>query len=261
MTSAVRRAIPLVKAREIIRDLAICEPDEIVVEAIAAHYGALVQMVPLQGADGNIVIVNGSAIISVRNDITFEAQKRFVIAHELGHFFLHPKARQFDEVDARQLHDWSSTQAIEEYEANLFAGELLMPESLFGDRINGEDPSFDLIESLSREFQTTLTSTAVRFVHCTQEECALVSSAGRERKWFVTSKGFSFKLDPTGYVHGLTCAKEVGPGRRRARADDVPAGAWLQGFRSDDKAVVTEDAWHFPALQLTLSLIWIREAI
>jgi len=257
----VRRAIPLVRARGIIKDLNIREPDEIDVEAIAVHYGALVQEAELRGADGSIVIRNGRAVISVRSTIDFEAQKRFVIAHELGHFFLHPDARQVDEVDAHQSHNWSNAQAIEEYEANLFAAELLMPDALFAARVDRQEPSFDHIEKLSREFKTTLTSTAVQFVNYTHEECVLVSSANRRRKWFIPSKGFSFRMEEDGYIHGYSCAKEVGLNKKRVRAKDVPAQAWLEEFRHDPKPVVTEDAWYFSTLDRTLSLIWVEDAI
>jgi hypothetical protein len=79
--------------------------------------------------------------------------------------FWHPNARQFDAVDAKQSSDWSENQATEEYEANLFAAELLiMPTQMFAPKTNGVTPSFDLIEQLSTEFQTTLTATAVQFV-------------------------------------------------------------------------------------------------
>lgn len=261
MISSPRQAIPIVKAREVIRRLDIRAPEEIAIDAIAAHYGAMVQDVPLQGADGNIVVKGNRAIISVRRTIDFEGQRRFVIAHELGHFFLHPKARQLDHVDVRQCNDWSRSQAIEEYEANLFAAELLMPEALFVPKIDQEEPSFDLVEKLSKEFKTTLTSTAVQFVNYTREECVLVSSENRKRKWFIRSNGFSFWMEEEGYIHGHSCAAEVGPDRKRSRANNVPASAWLEDFRHDHRAVVTEDAWYFTTLNRTLSLVWVEEVI
>jgi hypothetical protein len=77
--------------------------------------------------------IEEDAIITVNSNLTYPGQKRFVIAHELGHFFLHPNARQFDAVDAAQATNWSEGQAVEEYEANLFAAELLMPYFMFAE--------------------------------------------------------------------------------------------------------------------------------
>ncbi len=81
-----------------------------------------------------------AAIITVNSALSYEGQKRFVIAHELGHFFLHPDTRQVETVVAEQIANWSEHQETEEYEANLFAAEFLMPRSLFSLRIKGKEP-------------------------------------------------------------------------------------------------------------------------
>ncbi len=192
---------------------------------------------------------------------TFEGQRRFVIAHELGHFFLHPNTRQVESVSQEQTNNWSEQQEIEEYEANLFAAETLMPTSMFGKRIKGKVPSFDLIESLHKEFRTTLTATAVQFVLNTTEECAIVSVENRRRIWFVLSAGFSFRILEDTYVHGCSCAAEVGPSKRSSRSSQIEAGYWLEGFRGDHKSLITEDARFFPRLGRSLSLLWIHDAI
>jgi predicted transcriptional regulator len=259
MKLAPRKAISVARAREVLSHLDIQEPDEIDVARIAAYYGVHVREEPLAGMDGRIVRDETSAIVTVRESIDFSAQKRFVIAHELGHFFLHPKARQIEMVNEHQTMNWSEKQEIEEYEANLFAAELLMPQALFKPRISNEEPSFALIEKLSHDFQTTFTATAVQYVFTTREECALISCAGRQRLWAVRSPGFSFQMLEDNYVHGLSCAAEVLKTHKTARASDVEAGFWLDGFYDNHKAVLTEEARYFPSLERTLSLIWIYE--
>jgi hypothetical protein len=88
-----------------------------------------------------------------------------------------------------------------------------------------------------------------------------VSSQKRYRAWFIPSKGFSFSLLEDDYIHGHSCAAEVSEQRRCSRSADVQAGFWLEGYRGDDRSCITEDAIYFPALQRTLSLLWIHEAI
>jgi Zn-dependent peptidase ImmA (M78 family) len=134
-----REAIPVARAREVLQALQLEEPDEIDPVAIAFHYDAAVQETPLDGMDGNIVRNGPKAVITVSSRIAYPCQKRFVIAHELGHFFLHPVTKQIETVDLSQFSDWSDRQSTEEYEANLFAAELLMPFSMFGLRIKGCD--------------------------------------------------------------------------------------------------------------------------
>jgi len=261
MSSTARKAIAVAKADDLLMEINVCEPDEIDIERIAIYKDAEVRYEPLDGMDGCLIRDDNAAIITVRRSINYEEQKRFVIAHELGHFFLHPKTRQIETVDADQADDWSEKQETEEYEANLFAAEILMPKSLFQSRAKDKEPSFELIESLSKEFRTTLTSTAVQFVRTTTEECVLVSSLGRERLWFIPSAGFSFRMSEDKYIHGHSCAAEVGRHKRSARSSEIEADFWLEGFRGDHKSYITEDARFFSSLGKTLSLLWIHDAI
>lgn len=256
-----RKTIAAVKARDLLKELNILEPDEINVELIAAYKNAPVRYEPLEGMDGRIVREGNSAIITVNSGINYVGQKRFVIAHELGHFFLHPKTRQLETVNQEQTTNWSDQQEIEEYEANIFAAELLMPSAMFSQMIKGKTPSFELVESLQKEFKTTLTATAVQYVLNTKEECAVVSCSGRQRVWFIASPGFSFFFHEDTYIHGLSCAAQVGPGKRSDRTSKIEADYWLRGFRGQHKAYITEDARYFPMLNRSLSLLWIHDAI
>lgn len=256
-----RTTIPLLKARDLLSELRILEPDEIDIERIAVFKDAEVRYEPLEGMDGCIVREGSAAVITVNNQIQFEGQRRFVIAHELGHFFLHPNTRQVDSVTREQSNNWSDRQEIEEYEANLFAAELLMPTSMFAARIKAKTPSFELIESLQKEFQTTLTATAVQFVLNTKEECAIVSCANRKRLWFILSPGFSFPMLDENFVHGLSCAAEVGVNKKTSKSPRIEAGYWLKGFEYDHRSCITEEARYFPKLDRSLSLLWIKDAI
>jgi Zn-dependent peptidase ImmA (M78 family) len=261
VASSERKAIAVAKADELLRELQIRAPTEIDIERIAIFKGAYVRYAALRGMDGCLVRQGDSAVITVRSSLNYEGQKRFVIAHELGHFFLHPNTRQIETVDNEQTTNWSERQETEEYEANLFAAELLLPKSLVGQRISTKAPSFELIKELAAAFHTTLTSTAVQFVLTTTEECVLVSSANRQRLWFIPSRGFSFKMLEDGYIHGHSCAAEVNDSKRSSRCAEIEAGYWLDGFQGDHKSFITEDALYFPTLHRTLSLLWIHEAI
>ena len=261
MASSERKAIVVAKADELLRELQIREPAEIDIERIAIFKGTEVRYAVLRGMDGCLVREGNSAVITVRSSIDYEGQRRFVIGHELGHFFLHPDTRQIETVDNEQLANWSERQETEEYEANLFAAELLLPKMLLEQRISGKEPSFDLIKALAAEFHTTPTATAVQFVRTTSEECVLVSSANRQRLWFIPSRGFSFRMLEDGYIHGHSCAAEVNESKRSSRSAEIEAGYWLEEFDGDHKSFITEDALYFPTLRRALSLLWIHEAI
>ena len=261
MISNPAKVRPITRAREVIRERHLEAPDEIDIEALAFFYDAAVEYRALTGMDGSIVRDGNRAIITVREDISYEGQKRFVIAHELGHFFLHPTARQVETVDAKQTSNWSDRVALEEREANYFAAELLIPSQMMMPMLNGQEPGFELIDTLRNEFKTTLTSTAVQFIENTTEECALIASSNRQRDWFMCSRGFSFKMSSDQRIHGHSCAGELGPNNSKSKSSRIEADCWLEGFRGQSKAYITEDSRYFRGLQKTLTLLWIHDAI
>ena len=262
MKPLARFAIPVVKARELIAELRIEAPSEIEIDLIAAHLGVMVQETEMAGSDGRMMRIDGAARISVRENIRFPGQKRFVIAHELGHVLLHPKLRQIDELSLSQASNWSLNQEPEEIEANLFAAEILMPKSLFLPRIQGREPGFALFNELAVEFATTVTAVAIQFIRYTREECVLIASRKGQRKWFHASDNFSFRLRDETDVHEYSCAFELESSRTaKVRGDDVPAGCWLQGYSTtDNMECVTEDAIWSNAFG-SLSLVWIKDDI
>lgn len=81
---------------------------------------------------GKIYIKNQKATIVINSyENTLEQRKRFTIAHELGHFFLHLNAEQSSFIDNQQT--MSRTESYWhpiEAQANDFAARLLMPLEL-----------------------------------------------------------------------------------------------------------------------------------
>ena len=71
-------------------------------------------------------------IIAFRQDLS-EKDNRFIIAHELGHYFLHKSEKGFSKngVFYYAYHDSNQRETRDEQEADLFAATLLVPESEF----------------------------------------------------------------------------------------------------------------------------------
>jgi Zn-dependent peptidase ImmA (M78 family) len=80
-----------------------------------------------------------------------QQRKLFTIAHELGHFFVHREL--CDEFVDGQLISRSEQEryALQELEANEFAGNLIMPEAIVRERAVGKITS-DTLLSLARSF-------------------------------------------------------------------------------------------------------------
>jgi Zn-dependent peptidase ImmA (M78 family) len=164
-------SIPRVRACVILRDLKIKRPSELSIEDIAWTRGAIVVENGLRGADARLIYTPGiqPAIIRVNATIQHVGQRRFAVAHELGHMELKHNPGAPTECGEPQFAQWYKSQNTQEVDANLFAAELLMPEAMFRDRLEKTVPSFEVIERLADEFQTTLTATAIRYIDLCEE--------------------------------------------------------------------------------------------
>jgi Zn-dependent peptidase ImmA (M78 family) len=97
------------------------------VEDIAAKYQIRISRAPHDAFSGMLIRKDGHALIGVNNSEP-HVRQRFTIAHELGHFFLHPKKDAF--VDYRDNKDGGEVMRTpREREANMFAAALLMPRA------------------------------------------------------------------------------------------------------------------------------------
>lgn len=252
----------ITKAQGIIKELNIQNINDLNLKLIAAYYNILVVPRILTGMDGSLLRNNNEAIITVNKSIREIGRTRFVIAHELGHYFLHPDTRQFDIFKERDIYQWAYKNNPEELEANIFAAELLMPDSLFEPCIRGEEPNFNLVSNLANQFHTTFTATAIRLVKLIKEPCALVASENLRRKWFIINDLFEFRLKEDESIHESTCATEIHAGETSASRDDkISAGAWLQDFDDSLKDCITEDSIALGNYGLILSLLWIKDTI
>lgn len=115
-------------------------------------------------ASGLLVIKDGKAAIGIELD-QIPQRKRFTIAHELGHFFLHREFKNtfVDEVFARS----GESNQIER-EANAFAASLLMPSSLISKAIDVKgwrEIDDEKIEELAELFNVSGISMTYRLVN------------------------------------------------------------------------------------------------
>lgn len=254
------------KAKGILEELTIKNPSEIAINLIASYKDAFVREAKLTGCDGRLSRKGKHGIITVRSDLHSIRQKRFVVAHELGHFLLHPEICQIDSVDSKQTRNYNHNQRPEELEANYFAAELLIPTKFLKSDLRERDfpvPSWDLIRELAKVYQTTLSSLAIQFTRCTDEPVFLIASDNRKRSWFFISnsaQGLFLKDDE--YVSRSSCTHELFHSNESSiMASNVPAAAWLEGYRLGDKECVTEHAIKARDSSFALTLVWINEEI
>lgn len=115
----------------------------------------------VSGGDGLIeemIIEDSSDQFSIKiPGYTSQNRDRFTVAHELGHYFMHYIS------DNRQTKVFRRTTyaqgGVKEWQANMFAGALLMPQDKFVEKYLSYNGN---IEKLSQDFHVSIDAVRVR---------------------------------------------------------------------------------------------------
>ena len=191
-----------IRAQELLCEIGYDEVTHVPMKFLVSGLGATLIEEELQNSDGKIVRGKKKTLIKVNSMIPFESKKRFTIAHELGHFLLHEKLEDHSE-NSKTLNWFKNTEnqlkrGIQEWEANDFASELLMPEALFRKEAEGIPFTPDLVKTLSERFKTSITSALIRCVKLDIHPLLIVYiSDGMVRNWDRSSSWKYFVNDYT----------------------------------------------------------------
>ena len=256
--SEVRRSHCKAEANKLLQKLWVQAPGEIDLEALAHKAGKLrIEEGGLDNAEGRIVASASGGTIRVKPGLN-PGRRRFTIAHEIGHYILHPREGLDREDTAANFMLWNDPG--EETEANVFAAELLMPELLFKPRAAKGVPGLALMDRLAVEFSTSVMATAFQYVNYTLEQVALVVSEGGNIKWSVRSKDF-WPLVRTGALSGDSAAGEIFAGKysNTKKMERTPAYAWLPKFENDSERDIKEDSRLLEWYDCIVSLLWLED--
>lgn len=176
-------------AQRLMNECGIDDPTEFPLELIVFGRGATLIEKPLNNSEGRIVFGDKKTIITINSDIEFKGKKRFVIAHELGHFEMHRDLIAIHNDTDATLEFFKN--GYQETEANEFASELLMPENLFKLECKGKKFSPDLLRSLSERFQTSITSVAYKYFELGDHPICLFYSYNNQVKYWKRPEGYN----------------------------------------------------------------------
>lgn len=168
-------------------DLGISHHREIDPKLFAECLDIKVALRPLPGFDGCLLRFGSIGTILCNEQTRHQTRIRFTIAHELGHWFLHPNQSQdflFTEENVAR-HKASPMEA----EANAFAGALLMPRKWFGKLVSGAQPLVSTIIGAANEFDVSVMAATRRFLDLTAFPSMAIFSDGEQVKWSWSSRG------------------------------------------------------------------------
>jgi Zn-dependent peptidase ImmA (M78 family) len=239
-------------ARRVLQELRIRKPADIDVELIAAHYGVFVEYKNLPNEEGHLLRAGSTGIIVVNSRHRGAEKERFIEAHELGHFFRHEGIDQFELCTNQDLGNWYTTSGYET-EANVFAAELLMPEALFARGCDRNKPNLHHVRELAAAFRTSLTATAIRFVECSPEPCAVVHSTAGVIDWSFKTEDFAFRPPRGARLTTRTNAGDIFAGKPVAdRPETIDGAGWPNGLDMD----IQEHSMKLGNYNSVLTLLW-----
>jgi hypothetical protein len=229
-------------AELVLRELGITEPSEIDLEAIAWTLGARVRYRPLDGCEARIVGNGDCAIITV-NSRSHPRRQRFSIGHELGHWQFH-RGRLLT-CSADQIGRAADGQSPRERTADNYAANLLMPNFLLQPRAKTFPKlTFQAVKEIADEFDTSITSTAIRLVEGRHSPAVLICHGPQGRKWFARSPDVPSRWFPQDELDAESFAFSVlfggQPDDRSPRK--IGADAWFDR-READCYEVTEQSF------------------
>jgi Zn-dependent peptidase ImmA (M78 family) len=160
---------PRIAAQELLKRIKAQRPP-VDLERAAKLLGAVIVAKKLPASTSGMLLRTGDATVIGVNITDPEVRRRFSIAHELGHLSLHPgRPLLLHEKVRVNFRDPLSSTATdsEEIEANAFAAELLMPESLMRQAV-AKLPKADrkaLVKRLAEDFHVSRQAMEIRLVN------------------------------------------------------------------------------------------------
>jgi Zn-dependent peptidase ImmA (M78 family) len=243
------------KAKDLLDDLGITEPEEIDLEAIAQFVGATVTRHKLIGAEARIVGLNDEAIITVNQD-SLPTRQRFSIGHELGHWM--NDRGQIDLACGTDKQERFYTGTDKESLANEFATELLLPSSMFTPRLAKRPPTLETIKDLGSTFRASFTATARRTVDLGAHPAIVICSSITKRVWFKASSEIEGVLWPNRNTSKDTLAYDLLTRTDLGEAtDEVDADAWIDHENAADYILVESSIKVTP--ELVVSVLWWKD--
>jgi hypothetical protein len=249
---------PILSAKQLLSQYAIEDPTDVPIEDLIWAQGGIYQEKVMNGAEGRIIFAGAnSAFIVVNKKITNHEKKRFIRAHELGHFRLHRSLSPFFNCDVQSFME-RNKQGSHESEANSFAAELLMPASMFSQQIAGQSFSIELLKQTAKRFQTSLMATSFRYSELGPEPIAFFYSQGGQVKWVNKSADFiaTYLPNSMSIPIGSVTYRYLTTGTSPTEPDLVPGDVWFKSRRIPSELLFFEQCVPYPSSSGAVTYIW-----
>ncbi len=189
----------------------------------------------------------GWAII-YNDHMASEGRINFTLAHEFGHYLMHRHVQpQGIECGQQDVVRWDSAYGQVEYEANLFAANLLMPLDDFRRQIDPHTRiDLDAISHCADRYRVSLIAATLRWLEYTEKRAVLVVSRDGYILWSRASEpawksGAFFRTSgPPVPIPEQSLAARGGRGFDGRGGTDLSPGTWFRNEEAREMVVFSE---------------------
>jgi Predicted Zn peptidase len=248
-------------ANALLQKYCIDDPSHIPFRQILGAEGVYYQERIIKGHLGNLIRLNGKGLITISSKITHKGRKRFVTAHELGHWLLHRDIPHFID-DKETLHDWHNPRSKYEVEANMFASQFLMPSELFKKKCSGQKFSVELLKNLSNYFQTSYTATSFRYSEIGNESIVVIYSQNSRVVWYKPSPDFPFSFYDYKFPipsETITASYYKSNLKKNIGGTTIAKKWFSNDYTVKDDQYLYEEIFPFPSINGCLTFLWQHE--
>jgi len=247
-------------ARRILDEFGIENPNDFSVEELVHARDIILEEKKILNSDGRIVFGKTKTKISVNSEIKYAGRRRFTLAHELGHFELHHNVNSHLEDNALTLDYFKS--GGQEYEANQFATELLMPSASFISYTEGKKFSPELLRNIAEHFQTSITSATFRYLELGQHPIFLFHCRNKKVIYWKNSQNYYrkvkdiTKLQPPEDSVAMEFFDDGTIYRKEESAQKIDKSTWFETNEYDSSDLYYEYAIVTKDYNTVLSVVW-----
>lgn len=205
-------------------------------DKVAKRIGLRKKYVNSTGFEGALVRIadRPRGIVAIRKTTGGEARKRFTYAHEIGHYVLPGHGLDVSVCTKKKLDVLREDVGRMEIEANKFASELLLPSRAVAAIVDKYGVSFETCSFVARQFEASLTASAVKCVEASDKKAALVVSDNGVRKYFRRSDLWKYYINRGEELSPASLAKDLLTEGVSGKQGTVPGLAWTSVKRCPD---------------------------
>lgn len=245
-------------ANKLLKKYFIKDPAKLDLYSIAGCENLFIEEKDLFTSEGQLVVKDTMGIISIDDKITEKGQKKFTIAHEMGHFFNSGKKNGSyfcSGLDIRGI----KQDITAEVDANDFAAELLMPEEWFCSFTKGKKFNKKLLSDTAEYLGVSLSAIALRYAEIGNHPVAVIMSRDGVVKWSRINKYFTFHFIRNGSkINNLSYAYEFFNGEKISdEPEEILADAWFaEDFNYKKDYFIYEQNIPMYRYNSVLTLLW-----